>query len=331
MTARVLRYAAVVTVGLCLALLREAIAVESVELTIAARLGFAVPEIEGSVAIRWRNPGPEPARSIELLLFANRFRSIDGMDDLARHFLVAGGSYRGGGTDILSVDEGGSALAWAYEDVAAMPAATIARVDLGRELGAGEETQVRVQFRTRLPNLLDTLGATSDLLIAAEGWYPQPAEQGSHCPRRAHARVQLIIPPGSHLLLDGKYFNGEAPIADTTDLPVSLVLSREPFVERSLRVGSRTARLYSAPSAEFAHRISRNEDALDALFDTLPAILAESGASEDLTVVLGGHDPLHVEGAGLDHDTHHGEDHRQLVGDELAGGPQAPHQRVLVG
>ena len=151
LTARVLRYAAVVTVGLCLALLRDAVAVESVDLTIEAKLGFAAPEVEGSVAIRWRNPGPEPARSIELLLFANRFRSIDGMDDLARHFLVAGGSYQGGGTDIVSVEEGGSALAWRYEDVAAMPAAAIARVDLGRELEAGEEMQVRVQFRTRLP------------------------------------------------------------------------------------------------------------------------------------------------------------------------------------
>jgi hypothetical protein len=285
LTARVLRYAAVVTVGLCLALLRDAVAVESVDLTIEAKLGFAAPEVEGSVAIRWRNPGPEPARSIELLLFANRFRSVDGMDDLARHFLVAGGSYRGGGTDIVFVDEGGSALAWRYEDVAAMPAATIARVDLGRELGAGEETHVRVQFRTQLPNLLDTLGSTGDLLIAAEGWYPQPVEQGSHCPRRAHARVQLTIPPGSHLLLDGKHFDGEAPIADTTDRQVSLVLSREPFAERSLRIGSRTARLFSAPSDEFAHRISRHEDALDALVDTLPVILAESRASEDLTVV----------------------------------------------
>ena len=41
--------------------------------------------------------------------------------------------------------------------------------------------------------------------------------------------------------------------------------------------------------------------------------------------------PLHVQRAGLDHDADDGEHHRQLVGDELAGGPQAAHERVLVG
>src|SRR5262245_37975546 len=252
---------------------------------IEARLGFAAPEIEGSVAIRWRNPGPEPARSIELLLFANRFRSIDGMDDLARHFLVAGGSYRAGGTEVVSVEENGSALAWRYESVTAMPDSTIARVDLGRALGAGEEARVNVRFRTRLPNLLDTLGAAGDLLIAAEGWYPEPVKGESHCPSRALAHVRLTIPTESQLLLDGKRFDGAAPIEDTTEGQVSFVLSGEPFVERSLRVGTRAVHVYAAPSSEFAHRISRKEDALDALVDTLPEVLAESKASEDLTIV----------------------------------------------
>ena len=285
MTARVLRYAAIVTIGLCLALLREAVAADTVELTIDARLGFAAPEIEGNVAIRWQNPGPEPARSIELLLFANRFRSIDGMDDLARHFLVADGSYRAGGTELVAVEENGSALAWRYETVPAMPEATIARIDLGRELRVGEEARVSVQFRTRLPNLLDTLGATGNLLIAAEGWYPQPVQGGNHCPSRALAHARLTIPPGSQLLLDGKRFDGGAPIEDTTEGQVSFVLSGEPFVERSLRVGARAVRVYAAPSDEFAHRISRNEEALDALVGTLPAVLEKSKASEELTIV----------------------------------------------
>ena len=42
-------------------------------------------------------------------------------------------------------------------------------------------------------------------------------------------------------------------------------------------------------------------------------------------------DALQVEGAGLDDDADDGEHQRQLVGDELAGGPQAADERVLVG
>ena len=42
-------------------------------------------------------------------------------------------------------------------------------------------------------------------------------------------------------------------------------------------------------------------------------------------------DALQAHGAGLDDDADDGEHHRQLVGDELAGGPQAADERVLVG
>jgi hypothetical protein len=285
LTARVLWFAAVVTVGLSLISMREAAAAEPVELTIRARLAFTAPEIDGTAEIRWRNPGPEPASSIEVLLFANRFRSIDGMDELARHFLVAGGSYHAGRTDIVSVDESGKGLDWRYEDLAAMPEATMATIDLGRELGVGEEARVAIQFRTRLPNLLDTLGSSGELLIAADGWYPQPVDAKSRCPSRAHARVSLTIPTESHLLLDGKRFDGGAPVEEATDEHVSLILSGEPFGEQSLRVGNRVARVYSAPSRDVVQRISPNEPAADALLDTLAAILTESKASNDLTIV----------------------------------------------
>ena len=53
--------------------------------------------------------------------------------------------------------------------------------------------------------------------------------------------------------------------------------------------------------------------------------------AEDLAVGLGGDDALHVQRAGLDDHADDGEHHRQLVGDELAGGPQAADERVLVG
>ena len=47
--------------------------------------------------------------------------------------------------------------------------------------------------------------------------------------------------------------------------------------------------------------------------------------------VLGDDDLLQVHRAGLDDDADDGQHHRQLVGDQLAGGTQAAEQRVLVG
>ena len=59
--------------------------------------------------------------------------------------------------------------------------------------------------------------------------------------------------------------------------------------------------------------------------------VADAVEAEDLTLVLGRHDALQVERAGLDHHADDGEHHRQLVGDQLAGRAQATDERVLVG
>ena len=59
--------------------------------------------------------------------------------------------------------------------------------------------------------------------------------------------------------------------------------------------------------------------------------VAETVPAEHLAGVLAHDDALHVHGLGLDDDAEHGQHHRQLVGDQLAGGAKAAEQRVLVG
>jgi hypothetical protein len=51
---------------------------------------------------------------------------------------------------------------------------------------------------------------------------------------------------------------------------------------------------------------------------------------EDRPLAWADDDALHVEGAGLDHHADHGEDQRQLVGDQLAGGAQPPISAYLL-
>ena len=59
--------------------------------------------------------------------------------------------------------------------------------------------------------------------------------------------------------------------------------------------------------------------------------VAEADEAEDRAVGLGVDDAVQVERAGLDDHADDGQHHRQLVGDELAGGAEAAHERVLVG
>ena len=276
------------------------------EIQVQARLGFVTHEIEGAAEIRWRNPGPEPTRTLRLLLFANRFRTIDGFGDLQRHLLVAGGEFHPGGTDILAVRDGERSLAWRFEESGALPHDTVMSVDLGQPIAPGEEVRATIEFRTRLPNLLDTFGSSDGLMIADGGWYPQPLTLDSApsvragLPPRAHTRAALELPEGSSLLLNGKLFEqvASADLAGGEDDRLSIVLSNSSFSAQSFRVGGRTVRIYSTPSRKLAHRVSLNQAALSALVDTLPAILSdlsdvsnvssapgEEGSDGDLTLV----------------------------------------------
>lgn len=256
------------------------------EVQVRARLGFVAHEIRGAVEIHWRNPGPEPIRTLRLVLFANRFRTIDGLGDLQRHLLVAGRQFRPGGSDIFAVRDGERSLAWRFEENGALPRDTVMAVDLGQPVAAGEEARATIDFRTRLPNLLDTFGSSDGLLVADGGWYPQllarDSTAGACFPQRSRTHAALEFPEGSALLLNGRLFEqiANADLADGEDDRLSIVLSKSSFSVRSLRVGRRTVQIYSAPSRELAHRVSLNQAALGALVDTLPAII-----NGDLTLV----------------------------------------------
>lgn len=263
-------------------------ALDVTAVTIEARLGFTAPQATGSVEIRWRNSGPAPTRTASIFLFANRFASLAGIDDLARHFLLAGGRFDPGATDIVAVTEAGKPLAWSFHDAAGLPPRTVVAIDLGRELGNGDEARVTVQFRTRLPNLFDTFGATDDRLVADGGWYPQPlAGDGCAAPTRSsHTHARLSPPPASHLLVNGKPYAGDGTVeVDAGDERVSLLLSRRPWAVRSWRVGQRAVHLYSAASDELANRVSHNPSAEDALAEGLAPILAGSKVTDDLVIV----------------------------------------------
>jgi len=261
-------------------------------MTIRAALRFEAPEIEGSAELRWRNPGRMPARTLRLLLFANRFRTIDDLNALERHMLIAGREFHPGGTEVSALQEGGKELTSHLESPPGFFPETVLAIDLGRDVAAGEEARVSFDFHTRLPNLFDVFGASEGLLVADGGWVPQPLSldsaqsPASTCSIAPRAHVTLSMPAGGELLLNGELFRqtGEADL-EAPEGRLSFVLSREPLEVVSRRIGGRTVTLYSVPSGELEHRISPLEPAREALLDTLPSILAESQASGDVSLV----------------------------------------------
>ncbi|MGH7899091.1 MAG: hypothetical protein ACREQQ_14140, partial [Candidatus Binatia bacterium] len=144
------------------------------ETTVRASLKLAAREIEGSAEVRWRNSGPGPARILRLLLFANRFRTIDNLNALERHMLIADDEFGPGGTDVVAVREGEEKRSSRLESPPGFFPDTVLAVDLGRDVPRGEEIRVSIDFRTRLPNLFDVFGASRDLAVADGGWHPLP-------------------------------------------------------------------------------------------------------------------------------------------------------------
>jgi hypothetical protein len=277
--------AAVVTAAAAIADTSSARAGEpSREIVIRALARFESPEIEGSIEIPSSSAS---ARTLRVLLFANRFRSLVGVNELVRHELIAGRTFRPGGTEIVSAEEGGRALRWTTEDVAGLPPGSVASIDLGRDVASGDSARVTIRFRTRLPNLLDTFGATDDLLVADGGWYPLLLASDGACGAPLPTRVELAVPPGSALLANGKLHGGSdrAELTAAAGERVSIVVSRAALEAKTFRMDGHVTHLYSAPSHEITQRISAEATPAEALVGTLPAIFAESAESAERTIV----------------------------------------------
>jgi hypothetical protein len=254
-------------------------------LEVHARARFDAPEIEGSVEIPSAIADARGAPKLRVLLFANRFRTLDGVNELARHELIAGRTFRPGGTEIEAVEQGGRTLRWTTDDVTGFPAGTVASIDLGRDAAPGGAVTIR--FRTRLPNLFDTFGASDGLLVADGGWYPMPLEADRGCGGGSSTHVELAIPPGSQLVANGRLYRDteRAELTARAGEHVSIVLSREPLEAKAYRFDGHPVRLVSTPSREVTQRISAEPTPAEALVATLPAILADSSESEERTIV----------------------------------------------
>jgi hypothetical protein len=261
------------------------------QVLIRASIGFAAPQFDGTAVIRWRNDGTDPARTLRLLLFGNRFREPPPWNGLSRYHLLAGARYDAGRTEVLSVLADGKELASRMEAAPRGPGGLVLAVDLGRALEPGEEARVQIRFQTTLPNLFDVYGATPGLVVADGGWYPLPLSLDSaDSPQtlRPHdTRTQAVLTPRQDgtLLLNGRLVEPMIEADAEEDGTLSLVFSRKPLETVRLRMGERIVSLYSVPADEIRQRTSHNAGPVAALLDALPTILERSPARGDLTLV----------------------------------------------
>lgn len=263
------------------------------ETTLRATLRFTAPEIEGTAVVRWQNDGPGAASVLRLFLPANRFRRPPRWNTLSRHHLLAGGAYAPGGTEVLSVREGDSELSTRLETAGDLPPESILAVDFGRPRPSGEEVTVEIRFRTTLPNLFDVFGATPGLVVADGDWAPQPLSLDDSStpqvlrPKVGRARAVLTADPGSDLLMNGRLFR-QTPTAEVESdpgEPLAFVLSQRPLEIIQLRISSRRVSVFSVPSREIRHRVSRSDPPVLEALQSLVPILETSHATGDLAIV----------------------------------------------
>ncbi len=256
---------------------RSAAAAPEDRVAVTARVALEAPQAEGEVRIAWTNPDEAPARELRLRLFANRFRTLDVVDGLARHELLAGPTFSPGGTDLVSVESDGTPLSWRADP----SDPTIAIVALAHEAPPGGRTTITVAFRTRLPNLLDTFGAGDGLAVADGGWFPTPA--GARELRADEARIEG--PAGRRLLVDGEIADGGKVDLHGPPRRLSIVISDRPFVSETVRTGPRRIEVIDVPANQHAHRISPNESPADALKSTLEETVDASPPGGDFRLV----------------------------------------------
>src|SRR5207247_1425176 len=94
--------------------------------------------------------------------------------------------------------------------------------------------------------------------------------------------------------------------------------------------GESGMRYFHVSGWSWSSRGGGEEQAVDAEWRA-DDLLSEPAEAEDPTVGRSQDDAWQAHGPRLHDDPHDAEHHRELVGDELAGGPKRAHERVLVG
>ena len=258
---------------------------ERLPVEVRARLSAEAPQIEGTVTWHWP-AGERPERMQVLFRFGHRFTAAPAWNELSRHFLLAGGTFRPGDTEILEARAGERELVLHRVTGGGLPEGSLAALDLGADPPTDGETGVTVRFRTTLPNLRDVFGAAEGVWLAIDGWHPVMLSDWEAAVR-APARYELELPEEGEVLAGGAVREGAgAPVTiDAPDGRLPLAWSREPFGETRLRVGERPVAVFSASEPEWKHRISRHPQAREALLDALGRILERASGANGVTVL----------------------------------------------
>lgn len=143
---------------------------------IDAALDPVAHEARGQVIHRLRNTTSSPLRTLVFHLYLEAFR-----DDRSVFMRESRGSLRGvavegrGGETVERIlVDGTDVLAHAARELVSGDTTQL-RVDLPRPIAIGEEAEIRVDFRSHLPQLAARAGYVGDLHLLAQ-WYPKLAK-----------------------------------------------------------------------------------------------------------------------------------------------------------
>jgi hypothetical protein len=192
--------------------------------TIAATLSHTPPQLRGSVETTIRNPTVQPLREIVVLLFPNRFATVDeGINDANRPFVYPREDFDPGGMTVSDVRIDGQPAVSKRTTPPGMAAGCVLAVELPTPISPGATATVRMQFATTVPTRFGAFGEFEKMLTAVGGWYPYvPALRADGewatdgLPPVSDFDVQLAVRPDWEVLLSGQWFpRAASPITAT--------------------------------------------------------------------------------------------------------------------
>lgn len=247
-------------------------------------LALAAPQIDGVVHIRFENTSQRPLEEAVLLRFAERFATPDAeVDDFNRPFIYPYLDFDPGRMDILDIRDDTRPATWDVIQAPGVPAGVLVRVPIARLL-PGQQRTLTVRFRTVVPERFGPFGRFEDQLTLSGGWYPylpRLAPDGiwrvDEPPPRADFDVNLRVPRGLELLVNGQVFHRGRDVVATTvaDAPyVSLVAT--PEWQRSETTAGATRVILLQRPPRRAHRISIQPTPAEAILAAVRDVLEHS-------------------------------------------------------